>query len=114
MSEISILAINLAKNSFQVCGVRSDGGVVFNRAVSRGRLAQLLADQQRCVVAMEACATSHHWGRVAEAHGHEVRLISAKYVKPFVKRQKNDFPNAAAIAEAASRPSKSFVAVKSW
>jgi transposase len=113
MSEISILAIDLAKNSFQVCGVRSDGVVVFNRAVSRGRLVQLLADQQPCVVAMEACATSHHWGRVAMAHGHDVRLIPANYVKPFVKRQKNDFADAAAIAEAASRPSMSFVAVKS-
>jgi transposase len=113
MSEISILAIDLAKNSFQVCGVRSDGVVVFNRAVSRGRLAQILANQQPCVVAMEACATSHHWGRVAIAHGHDVRLIPANYVKPFVKRQKNDFADAAAIAEAASRPSMSFVAVKS-
>jgi len=113
MSEISILAIDLAKNSFQVCGVRSDGVVVFNRAVSRGRLVQLLADQPPCIVAMEACATSHHWGRVAMGHGHDVRLIPANYVKPFVKRQKNDFADAAAIAEAASRPSMSFVAVKS-
>jgi Transposase len=113
MSEISILAIDLAKNSFQVCGVRSDGVVVFNRAVSRVRLEQLLSDQSPCVVAMEACATSHHWGRVAMAQGHDVRLIPANYVKPFVKRQKNDFADAAAIAEAASRPSMSFVAVKS-
>lgn len=113
MSEISLLAIDLAKNSFQVCGVRSDGVVVFNRVVSRGRLAQLLADQQPCIVAMEACATSHHWGRVAIGHGHDVRLVPANYVKPFVKRQKNDFADAAAIAEAASRPSMSFVAVKS-
>lgn len=72
----------------------------------------MLADQVPCVVAMEACATSHHWGRVAMAHGHDVRLIPANYVKPFVKRQKNDFADAAAIAEAASRPSMSFVAVK--
>lgn len=75
MSEISILAIDLAKNSFQVCGVRSDGVVVFNRAALRGRLSQLLSDQSPCVVAMEACATSHHWGRVAMSHGHEVRMI---------------------------------------
>jgi len=113
MSEISILAIDLAKNSFQVCGVRSDGGVIFNRAVSRGRLVQFLSDQPPCIVAMEACATSHHWGRVAMSYGHDVRLIPANYVKPFVKRQKNDFADAAAIAEAASRPIMSFVAVKS-
>ena len=103
MSKISILAIDLAKNSFQVCGVRSDGVVVFNRAASRARLVQLLADQVPCVVAMEACATSHHWGRVAMSYGHDVRLIPANYVKPFVKRQKNDFADAAAIAEVSSR-----------
>ena len=113
MSEISILAIDLAKNSFQVCGVKADGVVVFNRSVSRTRLISLLSDQQPCIVAMEACATSHHWGRLAQAHGHEVRIIPAIYVKPFVKRQKNDLADAAAIAEAASRPSMSFVAVKS-
>lgn len=113
MSEISMLAIDLAKNSFQVCAVRRDGSVVFNRAVSRPRLHHLLAQQDDCIVAMEACATSHHWGRVAQSHGHDVRLIPAQYVKPFVKRQKNDHADAAAIAEAASRPSMSFVAVKS-
>ena len=64
MSEISILAIDLAKGSFQVCGVKADGVVVFNRSVSRLRLYQLLSEQDGCVVAMEACATSHHWGRV--------------------------------------------------
>jgi transposase len=62
---------------------------------------------------MEACATSHHWGRVAQRHGHEVRLVPAAYVKPFVKRQKNDRADAEAIAEAASRPTMRFVAVKS-
>ena len=103
MSEIGILAINLAKNRFQVCGVSSDGIVVFNRAVSRGRLVQLLSDQSPWIVAMEACATSHYWGRVAVAQGHEVRLIPANYVKPFVKCQKNDFADAAAIAEVSSR-----------
>jgi len=113
MSEISILAIDLAKNSFQVCAVRGDGTIVSNRAVSRPRLYELLAKQEGCIVAMEACATSHHWGRVAVSYGHNVRLIPAQYVKPFVKRQKNDHADAAAIAEAASRPTMSFVAVKS-
>ena len=113
MSEISMLAIDLAKNSFQVCGVRGDGSIVFNRAVSRPRLYELLAQQEPCVVAFEACATSHHWGRVAQSQGHDARLIPAQYVKPFVKRQKNDHADAAAIAEAASRPTMSFVAVKS-
>ena len=81
--------------------------------MSRTRLAALLADQPACVVAMEACATSHRWGRVAPAHGHEVRLVPAAYVRPFVKRQENNRADAEAIAEAASRPSMRFAAVKS-
>ena len=112
-SKISILAIDLAKGSFQVCAVGQDGVVVFNRAMSRTRLATLLADHPACIVAMEACATSHHWGRFAQSHGHEVRLVPAAYVKPFVKRQKNDRADAEAIAEAAMRPTMRFVAVKS-
>jgi transposase len=97
MSEISILAIDFAKNSFQVCAIKIDGVAVFNRSVSRSRLIQLLSDRKPCIVAMEACATSHYWGRMAQAHGHEVRIIPAIHVKPFVKRQKNDFADAAAI-----------------
>jgi len=81
--------------------------------MSRTRLAALLAEQSTCVVAMEACATSHHWERLAQACGHEVRLVPAAYVKPFVKRQKNDRADAEAIAEAALRPTMRFVAVKS-
>ena len=110
---ISMLAIDLAKGSFQVCAIGAEGAVLYNRALSRVRLATLLAEQQACIVAMEACATSHHWGRVAQSHGHEVRLVPAAYVKPFVKRQKNDKADAEAIAEAASRPTMRFVAVKS-
>lgn len=111
--EISMLAIDLAKGSFQVCAVGSDGSVLSSRAMSRTRLASLLAEQPVCVVAMEACATSHHWGRIAQAHGHEVRIVPAAYVKPFVKRQKNDRADAEAIAEAAMRPTMRFVTVKS-
>lgn len=113
MTDIRVLAIDLAKGSFQVCAVGLDGVVVSNRAMSRTRLAALLASQPACVVTMEACATSHYWGRVAQAHGHEVRLVPAAYVKPFVKRQKNDRADAEAIAEAAMRPTMRFVAVKS-
>ena len=111
-TKISMLAIDLAKGSFQVCAVGPDGAVLFNKAVSRSRLGALLAAGPACVVAMEACATSHHWGRVAQSHGHEVRLVPAAYVKPFVKRQKNDRADAEAIAEAALRPTMRFVAVK--
>ncbi|MFW2590226.1 IS110 family transposase [Sagittula sp. SSi028] len=126
-THISMLAIDLAKGSFQVCAVGPEGTVLYNRSLSRTRLATLLADQPACIVAMEACATSHHWGRVAQRHGHEVRLVPAAYVKPFVKRQSeagmqtawgavcppNDKADAEAIAEAALRPTMRFVAVKS-
>ena len=103
----------LAMGRFLVYGVGPDGRVIFNKAMSRPRLYGFLAAQKVCVVAMEACATSHHWGRVAQSHGHEVRLVPAAYVRPFAKRQKNDRADAEAIAEAASRPSMPFVAVKS-
>ena len=110
--KISVLAIDLAKGSFQVCAVGPDGAVLYNRPLSRTRLAALLTEQPSFIVAMEACATSHHWGRVAQRNGHEVRLVPAIYVKPFVKRQKNDRADAEAIAEAALRPNMRFVAVK--
>jgi transposase len=112
-TKISMLAIDLAKGSFQVCAVGSDGTILPNRAMSRTRLATLPAERPACVVAMEACATSHHWGRIAQAYGHEVRLVPAAYVKPFVKRQKNDCADAEAIAEVALRPAMRFVAMKS-
>ncbi|WP_323763280.1 IS110 family transposase [Marinovum sp.] len=90
MTSINMLAIDLAKGSFQVCAVTADGTVIYNRVLSRARLTALLAEHSACIAAMKACATSHHWGRVAQKHGHEVWLIPAAYVKPFVKRQKND------------------------
>jgi transposase len=111
-TESNIRAMALAKGSFQVCAVGLDGAVLVNPCLSRTRLAALLAGQPACIVAMEACATSPHWGRVAQRHGHDVRLVPEAYVKPFVKRQKNDRADAEAIAEAALRPTMRFVAVK--
>ena len=73
MAEIHVLAIDLAKRSFQVCGTDRGGAVLFNRTVSRLKLEQTLRAQPPCIVAMEACATSHYWGRMALACGHEVR-----------------------------------------
>ena len=113
MADIHILAIDLAKRSFQVCATDRGGAVLYNRAISRSKLEQLLLVLPRCIVAMEACATSHFWGRCAQGFGHDVRLLPPIYVKPFVKRQKNDAANAAAIAEAAVRPNLHYVAVKS-
>ena len=113
MADIHMLAIGLAKRSFQVCATDRGGSVLYNRTISRAKLETLLKEQPRCIVAMEACATSHFWGRFAEAKGHEVRLIPPNDVKPFVKRQKNDASDAAAIAEAAVRPNIHWVPVKS-
>ena len=109
MTDVHILAIDLAKRSFQICATAPGRAVLFNRTISRTKLEAHLREQAPCIVAMEACATSHFWGRFAQALGHDVRLIPPIYVKPFVKRQKND----AAIAEAALRPNLHYVAVKS-
>ena len=112
MEQVTIIGIDLAKRVFQVHGAASDGKVVFRKKLSRAQLLPFLAGQPRCTVAMEACATAHEWGRSIGALGHVVRLLPPVYVKPFVKRQKNDVADAEAIAEAASRPTMRFVAVK--
>lgn len=113
MEEVSIIGLDLAKNVFQAHGAGADGSVVFRRKLSRAQLLKFMGEQPACVVAMEACASAHHWGRAIGDLGHEIRLIPPAYVKPFVKRQKNDMADAEAIAEAASRPTMRFVAVKS-
>ena len=85
MEEVNIIGIDLAKRSFQLHGARADGSVAFRRKVSRERLLDFLASQPRCVVAMEACAGAHQWGREIMQLGHDVRLVPPIYVKPFVK-----------------------------
>ena len=112
MEEVSIIGIDLAKRSFQVHGAKADGSVAYRRKLSRGKLLSFFASQPPCSVAMEACASAHYWGREIAALGHEVRLVPPIYVKPFVKRQKNDAADAEAITEAAQRPTMHFVAVK--
>lgn len=97
MAEVTIIGIDPAKRVFQMHGAAADGAVVFRRRVSRERLLPLLTTWPRCVVAMEACGTAHDWGREVEKLGHTVRLIPPVYVKPFVKRQKNDAADAEAI-----------------
>lgn len=90
MEEVSIIGVDLAKNVFQLHGAAADGSVVFRKELSRPQFARFIAEQPVCVVAMEACAGAHHWARELSGIGHEVRLIAPRYVKPFVKRQKND------------------------
>ena len=112
MEHATIIGIDLAKRVFQLHGAGADGSVIFRKKLSRAQLLRFLAERPSCIVAMEACATAHGWGREIEKLGHAVRLIPPIYVKPFVKRQKNDAADAEAIAEAASRPTMRFVAVK--
>lgn len=109
----SVISIDLAKNVFQVCALSASNEVVFNKKVKRDKLLHELRQHAPTVVAMEACYSSNPWGREIEALGHEVRLVPAFRVKPFVVGNKNDHNDALAIAEAALRPSMRFVKVKS-
>ena len=113
MENTAIIGVDLAKRTFQLHGARGDGSLAFRKKLSREGFLPFLAERPACLVAMEACATAHGWGREIVKLGHEVRLIPTQYVKPYVKRQKNDMADAEAIAEAASRPTMRFVAVKS-
>ena len=112
MKDVAIVGIDIAKQIFQLHGAAADGSVAFRKKLPRGQLVGFLKNLPNCIVAMEARATGHHWGREIQALGHEVRLIPPIYVKPFVKRQKNDPNDAEAISEAAARPTIRFVQVK--
>ena len=112
MVQVTIIGIDLAKNSLQLHGARVDGSVAFRKKLSRGKVLDFLAAQPSCVVAMEACASAHYWGRAIEKLSHEVKLIPPIYVKPFVKQHKNDTKDAEATSEAAQRPTMHLVAVK--
>ncbi len=112
MGEVITIGVDLAKNVFQVHGVDTDGEVVIRRQLRRRQVLTFFAKQPCCLVGMEACATSHHWAREIGKLGHEVKLMPPRYVKPYVKRNKNDAADAEAICEAVTRPTMRFVAVK--
>ena len=112
MSEVTTIGLDIAKNVFHAHGADERGRVVFSKRISRGKLLEFFAAQPSCMVALEACGGAHHWARQLIQLGHQVRLIPPAYVKPFVKRHKNDAVDAEAICEAAQRPSMRFVAVK--
>jgi transposase len=113
VTEVSTIGLDLAKNVFQAHGADATGAPVFRRKLRRDQVLAFFATQPSCLVAMEACPGAHHWGREIGKLGHTVKLIAPAYVKPFVKRQKNDAADAEAICEAAQRPTMRFVAVKS-
>jgi len=111
--QIAVLGIDLGKNSCSIVGLDVREAVVLRRRMRREGIIKLAAKLKPCVVAMEACCEAHHLGRVLRAQGHKVRLMSAEYVRPYVKSQKNDDRDAEAIAEAATRPTMRFVELKS-
>src|SRR6266508_2469728 len=109
---ITTIGIDLGKNTFHLVGFDQRGVIILQQKVSRAQLERRLSNVPRCLIGMEACSGSHHIGRQLTALGHDVRLIPAQYVKPFLKGHKNDYRDAEAIAEAVQRPTMSFVAIK--
>ena len=112
MEEISTVGLDIAKSVFQVHGIDTAGEVVVRRQLKRRQVLQFFAAMKPCLIGMEACATAHHWARELTKLGHEVRLMPPRYVKPYVKRNKNDAADAEAICEAVTRPTMRFVPVK--
>src|SRR6516165_3385553 len=110
---IAVLGIDLGKSSCSLVGLDAEGAVVLRKRMRRETVIAFATKLPTCVVAMEACCGAHHLGRLLAGLGHEVRLMSPEYVRPYVKAQKNDDRDAEAIAEAATRPTMRFVELKS-
>ena len=110
---ITTIGIDLGKNVFHIVGMNARGAIVVRERLSRAKLPRRLANVTSCLIGMEACAGAHHVGRQLATLGHQIRLIPAKYVKPFLKGHKNDYRDAEAIAEAVQRPTMRFVQLKS-
>jgi transposase len=112
MNNFTVLGIDLAKEKFQLHGNNSQGRTIMTKQINRSKLLQFVANTPSCLVAMEACGGANYWAREFQKFGHEVKLISPQYVKPYVKTNKNDAADAEAIAEAATRPNMRFVSIK--
>ena len=113
MDTVTTIGVDIAKSVFQVHGVDASGEVVIRRQLRRRYVLSFFQKLPPCLVGIEACATSHHWSRELSALGHEVRLMPPAYVKPYVKRHKNDAADAEAICEAVTRKNMRFVPTKS-
>ena len=112
MTRITSIGLDLAKKVFQIHGVDAEGKIVVARKLRRKEVLAFFAKLPPCLVGMEACGSAHYWGREITKLGHTVKLMPPKYVKAYVKRGKTDAIDAAAICEAVTRPSMSFVPVK--
>lgn len=112
MINSSVLGIDLSKNVFQLHGTNTTGKIVLRKKLTRGSLSEFIMQLPRCLIGMEACSSSHYWARKFQQWGHEVRLMSPQFVKPYVKSNKNDANDAEAICEAVTRPNMRFVAIK--
>ena len=112
MQAITTVGLDIAKSVFQVHGVDAEGNVLVHRQLKRRSVLSFFQQLPPCLVGIEACATSHYWSRELQALGHKVRLMPPAYVKPYVKRQKNDATDAEAICEAVGRPNMRFVETK--
>lgn len=110
--QVTTIGLDLAKNIFQVHGIAENGEVAFNQALRRAQMLAFFKALAPCLIGMEACGSSHYWGRQLTKLGHDVRLIPANYVKPYVKRGKSDATDAEAICEAVTRPTMRFVTIK--
>jgi len=113
MTEVTTIGVDLAKTVFQIHGVDASSVIVIRKQLRRRQVLPFFRKQPPCLVGLEACATAHHWAREIAALGHEVKLMPPHYVRPYVKRNKNDAADAEAICEAVTRPTMRFVAVKS-
>ena len=113
LSSVTTVGLDLAKLVFQVHCVDASGRLIASKAIKRGKLLEFFASLPPCLVGVEASGSAHHWARELFKLGHEARMMPPAYVKPYVRRQKNDAADAAAICEAVTRPSMRFVAVRS-
>jgi len=112
MQAITTVGLDIAKSVFQIHGVDADGKVVVRRQLKRRYVLTFFQKLPPCLVGIEACASSHYWSRELQALGHTVRLMPPAYVRPYVKRHKNDAADAEAICEAVTRPNMRFVPTK--